>query len=412
MWRAEDDALLARLEDEQLLARMWRWHLGEGGASAASRGRAPHARAAGIFPLLRALPGGEDALRAAHERDDFRPIDTLLVQSSAKALPPPLLHHTALYFGAVADGLEHASGQEADDAIVRTRVRSLAAWLALGEERRYLHELGTEIAAGALREVDLARAIAEAPLEPIDALGARAKEGARDLTSIARLSLACLARVGDASRDPRAVRRAASRRAAAIDAALAPISDALAQASASEGTPKSAAILRRIVHVWEWSERDESVERFAVDRTIPVAWELYRAASWNALREALAPLDPLVEKLAARIAADPSNIAYAASCAEMFVFRAQLESPLARQIETAERALTVCPSHRNGRLILASYLCEQATTLLASHLGLVRKRDLAVTEAYLDRAEKLFPSCERLPDARARVADAKRFAVR
>jgi len=57
VWRAQDDALLARLEDESVLERLWAY---------AAPGAAPlPARAAGLVPMLRAHDRGRDAIARA-----------------------------------------------------------------------------------------------------------------------------------------------------------------------------------------------------------------------------------------------------------------------------------------------------------------------------------------------------------
>ena len=417
MWRPEDDTLLQRLEDEALLYKLF--HL-----QARGQGEPPHPRAAGIFAALRGCPGGAEAILAARERDDdLAPLVLALEPEDSSKLPPSLLHHSALYFASVADVLDALPDRP--DLATHFRKRSLAAWLALGEEQTYLRRLASDIA-GALPAEELARAAREAPLEPLDALGARAKKGAVHLDASSRIAIAILnadqmddvCRISGCSERlaQTAHRRAKRRREAAIDAALAPLAEALREASAAgELAASGHAILARAHDVWRWAGEDEAVEQFAIEQAIPIAWDLYRAARWDDLRRLIAPLAPLVDNLATRILQDASRIAYAAGCAEMLVFRAQLESPLARQIEVAERALVVCPSHRNARLVIASYLCERATALVAKGpaktLGLVRKHDVAVAEALVDRAERLFPPCERVADARARIVSAKRFAV-
>src|SRR5688500_18741062 len=61
VWRAQDDALLARLEDESVLERLW---------SYAAPGAPPlPGRAAGLVPWLRARPRGADAITRAERGD-------------------------------------------------------------------------------------------------------------------------------------------------------------------------------------------------------------------------------------------------------------------------------------------------------------------------------------------------------
>ena len=166
-------------------------------------------------------------------------------------------------------------------------------------------------------------------------------------------------------------------------------------------------LLPQAVQVWTWTEYDEAVEHFVVDQITPIAWEVYRDLGWDDLRRLLAPYDVLVNTLATRITSDPSRIAYAAPCAQMLLWRAELESTLPRQIEAAERVLALCPSHRNGRVVMAGFLCDAALEALDATRSLVQQRECARAEAYLVRAEKLWPTAKKLGVAKARLAEAK-----
>jgi hypothetical protein len=50
----------------------------------------------------------------------------------------------------------------------------------------------------------------------------------------------------------------------------------------------------------------------------------------------------------------------------------------------AERAVAICPTHRNGRLVLATLLCRQAATMLRTMVVFARKDDLARAAALVD----------------------------
>ena len=417
-FRPADTALLQRLEDEQLTERLWRWHMGK----AAAGKTPPHPRAAGLVHLLRALPGGDAAVGAALS-GELRPLAHALQPKSVRAFPPALHHHAALYFAKVADALE----AEHPKSALFFRTQSLASWLALAEEQSYLRGLAEAIVAGALPEVEVHRAADDAPFEPIDALGKRAMAGARELDVPSAMAMAALAEVKEAcaiaacdgaspappGRGPHqgekvaaaATSRASLRRGAAIETALAPIEGALDEASAQEETGKGDArlpILARVLDVWRWSGQDEAVERFAVDRAQPVGWNIYRAGRWEDLRRLLAVTAPLVDSLATRIERT-KNLAYAAGCAEMLVFQAQTEEGLHEQTQTAERALRVCPSHRNARVILADYLCEAAIRRLSTRGGFVSAAEVSAAEAEIARATELFPSSNRLASAKEKL---------
>jgi hypothetical protein len=116
-----------------------------------------------------------------------------------------------------------------------------------------------------------------------------------------------------------------------------------------------------------------------------------------------------VDSLARRIRADPSRIAYAGPCAQMFVFRSEVERNADRQWELAERSLEVCPTHRNGRLVVSNLLVDRALHLLEPTHALTRQRCEAAASD-IDRAEKLFPASKRLDEAKKKLAEARRIA--
>jgi hypothetical protein len=108
--------------------------------------------------------------------------------------------------------------------------------------------------------------------------------------------------------------------------------------------------------------------------------------------------------LSGRVALDPELFAYASRVAQMLVFRAELESRFERQLEIVERALVLCETHRNGRLVCADLLSERALRRVETAPLWERKR--AATEARVDtrRAEALFPGLERTRRAKEAIA--------
>ena len=401
VWREEDQALLDRLEDELVFARVWAAEL------AGAHGEPPPRRASGLIRLLRDRPGGAAAASDALE-GRLDAMLALLVPSRLAGLAPPLLHHLALYHARAAG--EASSAPRAATA----HVRSLAAWIALAEERDYLLALGRAVVGSGLPEAELERCALSVAADAIDALGSDARAGARDRRADAAAALAALERVPEASRiagvsDPVArelYRRAARARAAAIEEALAPVREALAEAAARGGVT-GASLVARFAAVWRWTEGDETVEQAAVKETAALLWEHYRAGRWAQLREMLAPLEPLVNRLAQRIEADPTRVAYAAPCAQLLVFRAECAAAEDVQLATLEWALRICPSHRNGRLVLASTLCERAIRTLERGplAGVARGVDAAAAD--VARAEELYPASKRLDEARQKLAAAR-----
>lgn len=399
MWRQEDDALLARLTDELAFERLVHAQMGND---------APVPwHASGLCAAVRSTPGGADALDAARAGNVTALVERL---DPARHLngSPELLHHLALHHARLAE----ASG-DAD-----AHVRSLIAWLALAREERYLRNLGAAIVESALPRAELDRTLLEVPFWPVDEIGERAKCGARDLTAVAKRALVVLRRVPEACHiagvsnelERRITQRAESHVAAAIEDAVTPILMAIAEATA-QGEPtarEGAALVQRFVSVWNWSGQDESVEHAAVDEVTPLAWAHCRQSRWGDLGILIEPAWPLVDSLTRRIEADPSQIAYAARCAQLLVFKADVARTETETTAICERALRLCPAHRNTRLTLAHSLCEQALRLLpgarpATHQG------CAAAEDMIKRVELLYPSSTRLPEAQKRLAEAKKL---
>ncbi len=408
MWRKEDEGLLERLEDEILFEQLWRHQAG--------RADPPHPRAAGMISLVRKMSGGPEAILEARQ-GRFGAFFTKLLPARIETLPPELLHHLALYYGSLADAL--AAATSAPEPPLEARKRSLAAWLALGEEKRYLVSLAEAIAGGSLPADELARGALEASMEPIEELGRIAKAGAHDLTRPAWLALAALADVPNACRAANlpagltdaAVRRADRLRLAAADEALGPIREALAEATArGDVQAKAPALFQRVAAVWQWAGEDEAVEIFAVEQVTPIAWEIQRESRWGDLRLLFAPILPLTERLAARVEADPTKIAYAGPCAQIYVFRYEMEDDLDRSNAFAERSVKLCPTHRNGRLVLASSLCDLAVRMLNHHGWFMPPEALAKADALVQRAEQLFPALKRVETVKARLDEARRKA--
>jgi hypothetical protein len=408
MWRKEDDALLERLEDEILFEQLWRFQAGSA--------EPPHPRAAGMISLVRRMSGGPEAISEARE-GRFDPFFSKLLPPRIDSLSPELIHHLALYYGSLADAL--AAATSAPEPPLEARKRSLAAWLALGAEKRYLVGLAEAIASGALPADELARAALEASMEPIEDLGRAAKEGAHELTQKSWLALAALASVEAACRAANlpsaladaAIRRADRLRVAAADEALNPIREALAEATArGDVQAKAPALFQRVAAIWRWSGEDEAVEIFAVEQATPIAWEIQRESRWEDLRRLLGPLIPLTERLSTRVETDPTRIAYAGPCAQIYVFRYEMEDDLDRSHYYAERSVKICPTHRNGRLVLASSLCDLAIRMMNHSGWFMSPEVLANADAHVQRAEQLFPALKRIETVKARLDEARKKA--
>jgi len=399
VWRQEDDALLARLTDEVAFERLVRAQLGND---------APVPwHAAGICAAMRRAPGGIEAIDAARA-GNVAPLLASLDPARHLDGSPELLHHLALHHARLATA--HHDGE--------AYVRSMIAWLALARDDRYLRELGEAVVGAALPRADLQNTLADVPLWPIDELGERARSGARDLTHASRQAISVLRRVAEVCRvarvssdlETRVTRRAHSLLASAIEDAITPVLTALAETTA-QGEPSAregAALLQRFLLVWQWSGEDESVEIAAIDEATPLGWSHCRQSRWGDLGILIEPIWPLVESLTRRIEADPTKVAYAARCAQMLVFKADTARTDAETLVIAERALRICPSHRNARLTIAHSLCEQALRLLPGARAPTHQSCVSA-EAMIKRADSLYPSLARLPEAQKRLAEAKKL---
>ncbi|NUO50053.1 MAG: hypothetical protein HOV80_14450 [Polyangiaceae bacterium] len=412
-WRPEDERLLARLEDEAAIEVLWR-------AQAPAGSAPPPASAAALAAATRDLSGGVDAVRAAASGDPSMLMTRLLVDRYA-GLSGPFMHGSAVYFERLAEAwgtaaLTASDRASADEAAVLAATRSMAAWLALAEERSYLAKLGRTLAHGARPEEAEAMAH-EAALRFLNDLRSAAQNGARQLTSPSSRALASLGRIQgacnlaglEASISRKHVSRADSSRAACIDAALAPLLDEVGDLKAREdGGEQARPTFERVRAVWEWSGRDESVEHFAVDNVTDLAWQIYKKAAWDKLRVLLEPCVPLFESLEARILRDPiGHVAYAADCAQMFVFLSESETDRMREWQNAERALRLCPSHRNGRLVMAHLCCHRAITLADQTTLFTARNDLTEAARLVERAEAMYPQSKSLSDAKKRVNEAR-----
>lgn len=408
--RPEDDALLARLEDEALYERLVRFE-------AAVDVPVP-SRASGLLDALRGL-GGADVAFAVATRAEAPRLDVLSGLThppSFVGYPPVVLHHLGLHHARIAGALE---GREPARALVHHEA-SLASFFGLLAHPSYLEAFVRRGLGPKASRDDVTRLATALPAEPLEGLGRRAREGVLSLTPESRLALEALARVRSALARSGAtpglvtklVSRADALRAEAIDLATERIGHALDDASTrGELTTAGLDALRGLVAVWEHVGRDEAVERFFVERAEPVCWELQRRREWEGFARLFGTPDEvtrgaptatfrLVESLVARTKRDRANVAYAAACAQFLVFYTNVVPTFERQIAVAERAVDVCPTHRNGRAVLASYLAQKAKALVQ---GFATDADLRAALALVERAESLFPSCRDAREARAAI---------
>ncbi len=375
VWRADDDALLRRLENEELLHAVWAdWN-------ANSDNAAPHVRASGLIALIRESAEGERAAQYALDGDRTA-LHALIAPASLSALRPPLLHHLALFFAAVGDAAPTTS--RACDAYVR----SFAAWIALGAEGTYLPGLVSAVAGDSLSEAEQTEIVRGTPLARLCELAEAGRATAGDRSPTAQLALRVLARVeqaieisGARTREgvhapitEQARQECRRLRLGILDTALEAMADSLDVAGGQSPNAEHMKLLDGVVETWEWADRDFEVERFLVDRAMPIGWELYNARRWDMLRRMTGILRAPVDSLVARIVDDPAMLPYAARAAQMLVFRAEMEPRLVDQILAVKKAVEICPTHRNGRLVYSDLLAERALETMRAD-GFIPRRD-------------------------------------
>lgn len=396
MWTPKDEACLVELEAGVLVRSLFAHHVGAPDATISRRA------AVLIEELGRqsAAAGPLDAARAG----SFASLVAFLEARLLDGASPRYLHALAIYLDRVAEALSTSPAAAARvDAL---RVRAMEAFARVGEEREYLTRCAREIdPTSTATEAGLVADLASTSL--VEKVGAEAHRGAGTLTPDSARALGWLGGLSVAlPPGARHARRAEALKAQAIEAALAPLLD---RARVARATDKG--LVQTFVDVraaWEWSGRDEAVERFAVDEITDVAWVVYRKSDWVALRALLEPCWPAFENLATRIEQNPvRELAYTAKCAQMFVFASEASTDRDRSFALAERALRLCSTHRNARIVLAHALCERAVALANRGL-LARRADLDEAKANLERAEKLFPLLKRIPEVRAQVAEMER----
>ncbi|UJR80051.1 hypothetical protein [Sandaracinus amylolyticus] len=407
VWRAADETLLSRIDDERVLASLWE--------RAAPGAEALHPRAAGMVRLLRERPDASQAIAAA-EAGNVAPLLGRLEPSRLEGWAPALVHHLALFHRARA---EHAIARDAvsTSAARETLERALmligATWLALGRERAYLRGLATDVIAGALPSSEVERAVDAAALRGLDVIAAMAREGIETRSGGAAIALRVLGRVADVitiagaegALADRARDRALGLRSDLVHTMLTPLTIEIEELAAREWKPiEVASVLERARDVWRWAGEEVEVERFVVRELPRFAWDLYRARRWDDLRLLLRPMEQPSDSLAMRIQRDPLELAWAAQCAQVLVFRAELAPTLDAQIGLAERGYKLCPTLRNARLVLADLLCARAERRLEGPAVLRAADAWQDAKRDITRAEEIHPELTRLPAAREKLA--------
>jgi len=316
-------------------------------------------------------------------------------------------HHLALLHGRFAATTE--------DAVVAHEhlERALVLWLGVWKERAYLSALASRIAGD--EGPALLSGFADVLLEP---LAADLRAGRREPTPAARRALwglravprcALLAGLDDAGRA-----QVEGRAAQLLDGVVREVLDE-ARIVAEQIDPLRAdpaersAPFRLVLSFTSWAGLDPETIVFLLDQAQDQAWELYRARRMSDVGVLIAPRRAVVDELEARIGKDTRLLAYRALCAQMMTFFGETETDPRAAIGMLERAVAVCPTHRNARLILAGLLIDDATRRLRTlpavaffGAGESRRKALEEVRRLHDRARTLWPEVK-VPPALAQA---------
>jgi hypothetical protein len=384
------------------------------------------ARTSSLASALESPRGGREHARvpASPRRQLLSRIeDELALAAAVPELPPPLAMRAVAVMegpgGALADrlrparhdsvsdralhaiaALEHARFDVlvagSDERATETSARALAAaWSALGQRTAYLAEVAAPIlgaSASAAGAVTSAIGIDRV----IDALMERARTGG-DLGGLLR----GLAAAGAPGTDT--ARRAARARLDALDLVIDPLRRTLDElATRRPSVDEVVAAFAAVRAAWRRCDRDMELEVLAVERLADFAWDLYRERKLSELARVLEEVTEPASSLASRIELGLEAIAWAAPCAQVLVFRAELAPRFDAQVELAQRAHVVCPTLRNARLVLGDFLLTRAERAID------RNADVTTAgtkpEDDVSRAAELHPDLKRLPAIREKLA--------
>lgn len=391
MLPAAAEALRTVLEDRLLLQAMLPILKG---APLSPEDHAEHARA---LPQALAAAGVRAPLLAACRAGPLWA--ALLPPLSTDPPSPEVAHHLALLHARFAETTTQ------HEAAVAHLERALVLWLWLWGQGTYLHALAAAIAGEG--GPALLAGLPEALLEP---LATALRVGRREPTPAARRAMAVLraagglaARAGLPAERCAAVAALAARlRGAVVHEVVDEARIVAEQVDPLRASPEERAAPFQVVLAFTtWAGFDPETLVFLLDQAQDQAWELYRVHRMPEVRALLEPLRPAIDELEARIAKDTDLLAYRALSAQMFTFLGETEGDLRAAIALLERAVAVCPTHRNARLILAGFLLEDATRRLAGlpTIGLfgaseVRRRGLEELRRLRDRALELWPEAK------------------
>lgn len=344
------------------------------------------ARVDGEIALRSAAPGLAPALlRRWAPSLGSTPID-----AEAPAVDPARMHALAALALARFAGLEAGASSELVEASARA---SIDRWVALGAQGPYLDALARRMLGRPEPHVaELAMRIG------MDAVGSRLEDdvrAGRDAGALLRALDALAATGGPLAGEARRLRMSA------VDRAIDPLRRALDElATRRPTTDELVAAFAAARASWRCLDRDVDVEVLVVERLPDFAWDLYRQRANADLARILDEAAEPSSSLAARVERAEA-LAWAAPCAQVLVFRAELAPRFDAQVELAERALRCCPTLRNARIVLGDFLLTRAERALDRRLD----RTSAGTSPEQDvaRAAELHPELKRLPIVRGKL---------
>lgn len=386
-WRGEDEAFFQRLRDRErteLLVRLF--------PSTATVQPDHSERAEGLSALLREDSVGAEAFAQA-ESGNPEALRALVFCSSYAGKRPGLLHHLALLHA------QAAAASLGEDAVTHT-LHALGSWGALRREGRYLAELAKDVAP----EVDAAgreSSLRAAVLAPLELLRERALSDAAERGPKAFAGLRLHARRGELSallggEDQELELELRCLGGEITDAAIEPIERALDDAATAKMGTLHVDLLAKLAGVGGWAGGSREVDHRFLSRAMPIAWTLYKGSDKSLIARFVATTKECVDRCATRVLTDPAELAQASRVAQMLVFRAESVRTLSEQVVAIEKALAVCPTHRNGRLVGADIFAFRGLERLrgAGILSGSSPAEAALQDA--KRARDLWPRCKRL----------------
>lgn len=158
----------------------------------------------------------------------------------------------------------------------------------------------------------------------------------------------------------------------------------------------------------------EELSIWVLDKSVEWMWPLYKLKAEATLRALLALTKPFVFHVEALLRRGAGAFGRQSLCADYWLFVAD-DEPKDAQL-WLQRALDVCPGHRNARLMLSYHWLSQAHLALVKCegpntplLAYVQISDDPAVEAWkeakrhIDEAARLLPENPRLPDYHARL---------